>query len=55
MTKKSRSSSPEEFVKLFRDAKTLRFKRGDVVYRVGDQPENIYFLESGLVGLALWG
>lgn len=54
MTNK-RNSSPEEFVKLFKDAKALRFKRGDVIYRVGDQPENIYFLESGLVGLALWG
>lgn len=46
---------PAEFEKLFRDAKSLTLKRGEVVYRVDDIPENIYFLESGLVGLALWG
>lgn len=47
--------TPAEFEKLFKEAESLRLKRGDIVYRVGQQPENIYFLEAGLVGLALWG
>lgn len=27
------------------------FKRGDVIYREGDQSKNVWFIESGLVGL----
>ncbi|MFS4457785.1 Crp/Fnr family transcriptional regulator [Bdellovibrio sp. HCB2-146] len=44
-----------ELKDLFASATSSRFKRGDVIYHVGDEPQNIYFVESGLVGLALWG
>lgn len=36
-------------------AKTFEFKRGDYVYRQGDMPKGIYFVEKGLVGLMLIG
>lgn len=44
-----------EFKDLFHQAALKTFKRGDVVYRSGDLPGSIYFVESGLVGLGLWG
>ncbi|WP_295904873.1 Crp/Fnr family transcriptional regulator [uncultured Bdellovibrio sp.] len=44
-----------EFKELFAEAPLKTFKRGDVIYRAGEEPQNIYFVESGLVGLALWG
>ncbi|UXR65015.1 Crp/Fnr family transcriptional regulator [Bdellovibrio bacteriovorus] len=44
-----------EFKALFSQAPLKTFKRGDVIYRSGDTPKNIYFVESGLVGLGLWG
>lgn len=36
-------------------AKAIQFKRGDTVYRPGDQPQGLYFVEKGLVGLMLTG
>lgn len=44
-----------EFKDLFSQAVAKNFRRGDVVYRAGETPQNIYFVESGLVGLGLWG
>lgn len=44
-----------EFKDLFAQAVAKNFRRGDVVYRAGENPQNIYFVESGLVGLGLWG
>lgn len=44
-----------EFKDLFKDAPLQTLKRGDVIYRAGEEPQNIYFVESGLIGLALWG
>lgn len=31
------------------------YKRGDLVYKVGDQPQGIYFVQSGLIGLTIIG
>ncbi len=36
-------------------SKTLELKRGEFVYRQGDLPRGIYFVETGLVGLVLVG
>lgn len=36
-------------------AKTIEFKRGDHIYRSGDQPKGLYFIQDGLVGLILLG
>lgn len=36
-------------------AKTLEFKRGDIVYKEGDSPQGLYVVERGLVGLVLLG
>jgi CRP-like cAMP-binding protein len=36
-------------------AKSIDLKRGDVVYKQGDQPHGIYFVKRGLVGLMLLG
>lgn len=44
-----------EFKDLFSQAPFKRFKRGDIIYRSGETPKNIYYVESGLVGLGLWG
>ncbi len=44
-----------EWKDLFVDAPVKKLKRGDVIYRAGETPQNIYFVESGLVGLGLWG
>lgn len=41
-----------DFVKvLLLDARKLEKKRGDFVYHLGDEPQGLYFIESGLVGL----
>ncbi len=43
---------PYEVREIFeKSAKSFNLKRGDVVYREGDVPKGIYFIESGLVGL----
>lgn len=36
-------------------ARTIQKKRGETVYRVGDKPSGLYFVEKGLVGLMLLG
>jgi CRP-like cAMP-binding protein len=36
---------------IFRTAQEFTFKKGDILYREGDQPESVYYLESGLVAL----
>jgi len=38
-----------------RAAKSLEFRRAEAIYRQGDQPKGLYFVESGLVGLVLIG
>ncbi|MNK07395.1 cAMP receptor protein [compost metagenome] len=43
-----------ELREIFVNASLVYAKRGDVLYRAGEQPRNIYFVEKGLVGLALW-
>lgn len=37
------------------DSRLLEFKRGDYVYKAGDVPRGLYFVEKGLVGLNLIG
>lgn len=44
-----------EFKDLFAQAASKTYHRGDVIYRSGETPQNLYFVESGLVGLGLWG
>lgn len=36
-------------------SQTIDLKRGDYLYREGDQPKGIYFIKSGLVGLVITG
>jgi CRP-like cAMP-binding protein len=36
-------------------ASFLELKRGDTVYRQGEQPKGLYFVQSGLVGLVILG
>lgn len=36
-------------------ANRKEYKRGDMVYRVGENPRSIYFVEKGLVGLTMVG
>lgn len=38
-----------------KEAVHKEFKRGDVVYKMGDQPQGIYFVQKGLVGLTIVG
>ncbi|MCB9091449.1 MAG: Crp/Fnr family transcriptional regulator [Halobacteriovoraceae bacterium] len=33
------------------ESREHHFKRGEIIYHEGDTPQNIYFIESGLVGL----
>ncbi len=42
-------------VEVFQGARVEKFKRGDVIYKMGEVPQNIYFLKEGLVGLVVWG
>ncbi|QLY26616.1 Crp/Fnr family transcriptional regulator [Bdellovibrio sp. KM01] len=44
-----------ELIQVFQDARVEKFKRGDVIYKMGENPQNIYFLKEGLVGLVVWG
>jgi len=44
-----------ELQDIFKDARSLKFKRGDVIYKMGELPQNIYLLQTGLVGLVVWG
>ena len=47
---------PQELKKIYSSqAETIRLKRGDSVYRAGDLPRGIYFVEQGLVGLIIIG
>jgi CRP-like cAMP-binding protein len=47
---------PDEVRAMFTaSAKTFDFKRGDTVYREGDEPRGIYFVNKGLVGLTKIG
>ncbi len=36
-------------------SQTLEFKRGDSIYRAGDLPRGIYFIQKGLVSLLIYG
>ncbi|MBO9667540.1 MAG: Crp/Fnr family transcriptional regulator [Bdellovibrio sp.] len=44
-----------ELQEVFENARSQKLKRGDVIYKMGDKPENLYFLKEGLVGLVVWG
>ena len=44
-----------ELQEIFQGARSLKFKRGDIIYKVGELPQNIYLLKTGLVGLVVWG
>lgn len=44
-----------ELKEIFKDALTVKFKRGEIIYRMNEEPKNIYFVEKGLVGLVVWG
>lgn len=47
---------PPEIQKIFsQEAAHKEYKRGDSIYRAGDAPKGIYFIESGLVGLVITG
>lgn len=39
----------------FRETHERSYKRGEVIYRVGDEPKGLYLVESGLVGLVMIG
>lgn len=41
--------------KLDRNTMTLEFKRGDVIYSLGDHPRGLYVVISGLIGLSIIG
>jgi CRP-like cAMP-binding protein len=50
------ASLPSEVRQQFdSQAQITEFKRGDLIYRQGDQPKGIYFVMQGLVGLVLIG
>lgn len=36
-------------------SRTIELKRGDEVYRQGEKPQGIYFVQTGLVGLVMTG
>lgn len=36
-------------------ARRLQFERGDTIYKTGDLPQGLYFVQQGLVGLTLVG
>lgn len=50
-----KSLTDPQRAQLLSAARTLDLKRGDFVYRQGDQPKGLYFVEKGLVGLMLLG
>lgn len=43
-----------ELKEIFSEARRVQYKRHDVIYKMGDEPQNIYFLAQGLVGLVVW-
>ncbi|WP_413578049.1 Crp/Fnr family transcriptional regulator [Bdellovibrio sp. HCB290] len=43
-----------ELVDVFKGSRIEKFKRGDVLYKMGESPRNIFFLVEGLVGLVVW-
>lgn len=46
------TSLPSEVLKKMEiSAQKLSLKRGDIIYRPGEQPKGIYMMDSGLVGL----
>jgi CRP-like cAMP-binding protein len=47
---------PQEISHRFEsNSRKLQLKRGDYVYREGDLPKGLYFVEQGLIGLVLLG
>lgn len=40
-----------EIEPFIQQSKKIDLKRGDIIYHEGDNPKNLYFIESGLVGL----
>jgi CRP-like cAMP-binding protein len=50
---KSVSSDVQDL--FLREAIRKEYKRGDVIYKVGDAPKGIYFVEKGLVGITITG
>lgn len=46
---------PEAQRELLHVTQRLSLKRGEVIYRQGDSPRGLYFIEEGLVGLVLTG
>lgn len=47
---------PEDVSRLFiSHSRKLEFKRGEVVYRMGDAPKGLYLVEGGLIGLTIIG
>lgn len=47
---------PEKVQQVFEtQSRVLQLKRGESVYRAGDSPKGLYYLESGLIGLTLIG
>lgn len=40
---------------MFQQSQKKELKRGDIVYRMGDEPRGIFFVEKGLVGLTILG
>lgn len=50
-----RRVAPEGQKKLLQATQKLTLKRGEVIYRQGDSPRGVYFIEEGLVGLVLVG
>lgn len=50
------SDLPNEVREIFEKSSTsLNLRRGDIIYREGDLPKGVYFIESGLVGLVKTG
>lgn len=47
--------SPQLQWSLESQAKNLKFKRGEFVYREGDLPEGLHFIVEGLIGLTKYG
>lgn len=55
-TKDLWADAPEEVRRQFESrSSTLELKRGETVYRQGDQPRGLYFVGSGLIGLVKLG
>lgn len=50
-----RRVQPEGQKELQKATQKLTFRRGEVIYRQGDSPRGVYFIEEGLVGLVLIG